>query len=84
MNMLSLCVQTERLLAAMIANGAMANGANPALIAAGLNPPIVVGGAGGVGGGAGLNGQLQIAQVSPLGCQSAKRKILQCYFISAF
>lgn len=69
-------MQTQRLLAAMIANGAVAPGANPALIAAGLNPPIILGGAGGVGGGAGMIGQPQIAQVSPSGCQSAKKKII--------
>uniref|UniRef100_A0A7N8XXU2 Uncharacterized protein n=1 Tax=Mastacembelus armatus TaxID=205130 RepID=A0A7N8XXU2_9TELE len=53
-------MQRARLLAAAAAmNGGLANGANPALMAGGLNPPLAV------GGGAGLIGQPQLAQVRP-------------------
>lgn len=60
--MFSPCMQTQRLLAALMANGALGNGVNPAMVAAGLNPPMVL------GGGAGLIGQPQVAQVSSLDC----------------
>lgn len=61
-------MQTARLLAAMNAgmlnggllNGGLLNGANPGMLVGGLNPPIVA------GGGAGVIGQPQFAQVSPL------------------
>lgn len=66
--------QTQKLLAALNAgmlpgmnggmmaglNGGMANGAIPGMMAGGLNQPLVV------GGGVGLLGQPQFAQVSPI------------------
>lgn len=80
-------MQTDRLLAAMIANGALANGANPALLAAGLNIPIIGGGAGGIGGGAGLIGQPQIgqpqfAQVRPMvrWCSPGNSPVVTCTY----
>lgn len=72
-------MQADRLLAAMLANAAAGN---PALLAAGLNPPIVGAGAGG------LLGQAQLAQVSLSGfhfkCQQLERNTLYNKVFTSF
>lgn len=55
-------------------NGGLLNGANPGMLVGGLNPPIVA------GGGAGVIGQPQFAQVSPLDLSLSDNVTFHRYF----